>query len=227
MRLQQVPDGLGHGVPGSVMMRANPLGNSAPAGERHQGTYGADMSMAWEDDADRLLARNLFATDDRAAAEAAILGWAARQGFAATSIDAIELSVGALAIVRRKEGEPIAVKVWPPAADAEALAGQLALQLAMAGGGYPAPTLLTGLTGLGVGWAAAMTYDRSGMPTDLRRAGVRRAMATGLAQFIREAEACRGGIALPVWQPPPAPLVWPLPHNALFDLARTGHGAEW
>src|SRR5262245_27088087 len=79
--------------------------------------------------------------------------------------------------------------------DVDALAALLALQCAMADRGYPAPVPLTGLTELGPGLAVAMSYDRSGEPTDARLPGVRRAMAAGLLQFIAEAQAARGALA--------------------------------
>ena len=185
------------------------------------------MSAGWADAADRLLARSLFGTEDRAAADAAILAWAARQGLAPGNLEAIELSVGAVATVRCGDGTQFAVKVWPFGADKAALAAQIALQSAMAQRGYPAPAPLTGLSELGAGWAVAMAYDRSGEPTDARLPGVRRAMAAGLARFLIESRAARGSLPLPLWQPPPEPELWPPPHNALFDLAGTGRGAEW
>lgn len=185
------------------------------------------MSAVWADAADRVLARSLFGTDDRTAAEAAILAWAARHDLTPGHLETIVLGVGAVATVRQAGGARIVVKLWPAVADPAALAAQIALQSAMASRGYPAPAPLTELTALGLGWAVAMTHDRPGEPTDARLPGVRRVMAAGLARFLAEAQAARGALALPAWRPPPEPELWPPPHNALFDLAGTGRGAEW
>src|SRR5919202_1339152 len=185
------------------------------------------MIESWTDPEDRLLARSVFGTDDLGTARGMILDWVARQGFGRARVTAVELSVGAVATVALADGSRIVVKVWPGAADARSLAAQTGVQAAMAARGYPAPAVLTGLSALGPGWAVAMAYDRSGVPTDARVPGVRRAMAEGLARFVAEAEACRGVDGLPRPLLPPEGALWSEPHNALFDFEATARGAGW
>jgi hypothetical protein len=192
-------------------------------------TMSADHGIvSWTDAEDRLLARSVFGTDDAETARGMILDWTARQGFDRRArVDAIELSVGAVATVALADCSRIVVKVWPGTADARALAAQMEVQAAMAARGFPAPAVLTKLSALGPGWAVAMAYDRAGVPTDVRVPGVRRAMAVGLARFVAEAEACRGLAGLPRRPLPPEGMIWPKPHNVLFDFEATAQGARW
>jgi hypothetical protein len=97
----------------------------------------------------------------------------------------------------------------------------------MAANGFPAPAILTELSALGRGWAVGMEYNRSGVPTDVRVPGVRRAMAVGLARFVAQVEVFRGVGSLPQRLLPPERAIWPEPHNALFDFEATERGAEW
>lgn len=176
---------------------------------------------------ERLLARSVFGTDDPGTARGMILDWVAGQGFGEARVTGIELSVGAAVTVTLADLSRIFVKIWPGTADARSLAAQMEVQAAMAARGFPAPAVLTKLSALGPGWAIGMAYDRSGVPTDARITGVRRAMAAGLARFVAEAEVCRGVDGLPRWPLPPGEAIWPKPHNVLFDFGATERGAEW
>jgi hypothetical protein len=71
-----------------------------------------------------------------------------------------------------------------------------------------------------------MEYKRDGVATDVRVPGVRRAMASGLLQFVRMSESYRDIEGLPR-RVLPDPSVWPRPHNVLFDFEATAQGAEW
>lgn len=185
------------------------------------------MKGGWSDAADRVLARSVFGTDDAAAAERAVLDWAAQQGFGRGRVEGIVLSVGAGATVSLPGGSRIFVKVWPGRMARDRLSAQMAVQGALAGHGFPAPGVLTEVSALGPGWAVAMAYNRAGMSTDVRVPGVRRAMAAGLAGFLAEAEAVRGVDGLPLMELPTDEAIWPEPHNALFDFPSTMRGAEW
>src|SRR4051794_35162965 len=185
------------------------------------------MTGSWTDAGDRLLARSVFGTDDWETARDMVLDWAAGQCFDPTAVNAVELSVGAVATVALADGSRIVVKVWPGGTDPRALAAQMAVQVTMGARGFPAPAVLTSVSALGPGWAVGMAYDRAGVPTDARVPGVRRAMAVGLARFVAEAEACRDVDGLPRRPLPPEGATWPRPHNALFDFEATKRGAEW
>jgi len=179
------------------------------------------------DEADRVLARSVFGTDDPDIVRAMILEWTAQQGFDRACVSGIEISVGAAVTVTLPDGRKAFVKVWPGTTDARCLAAQVEVQALMAARGFPAPTVLTKLSALGPGWAVSMEYKRDGVPTDTRVPGVRCAMAVGLARFVAEAAACRDLQGLPRRPLPPEGMLWPRPHNALFDFEATAQGAEW
>ena len=117
------------------------------------------------------------------------------------------------------------MKVWSGEADPKALSAQLQVQAGFAACGFPAPRVLTDLSPLGPGWAAAMEYKRDGVATDVRVPGVRRAMAAGLLEFVRLSASYRDIEGLPHRLLPE--YIWPRPHNALFDFEATARGAEW
>jgi hypothetical protein len=176
---------------------------------------------------DRLLARSVFGTEDEQAIHKMILDWAQLHGLGVGRISCIELSIGAAVTINCPNGGALFVKVWPGTADPATLTLQMQVQSILAGEGYPAPAIFTQLLPLGPGWAVAMEFNRSGSPTDVRVPGTRRAMATGLARLVALAEPLQGVIDLPTRGLPPAPAVWPKPHNALFDFHATSKGAAW
>ena len=185
------------------------------------------MADHWQDTEDAHLARAIFGDADRPAVEAMILDWAAGQGFGGPRLASIEISVGAAATLDLADDSKIVVKIWPGDTDALALSAQLKVQAAMAAKGFPAPAVLSSLSPLGPGHAAAMRHERGGEPTDARIPAVRRHMAEGLARLLREADACRDIEGLPRRELPPEGMIWPKPHNSLFDFAKTHEGAEW
>ena len=179
----------------------------------------------WTDRSDKLLAVAIFGTDSVAEAERMIRAWARTRSFGDGRVSSVELGVGA-AVTLQLATDKVFVKVWPGDVDPKALSAQLQVQAGLAGRGFPAPQVLTDLSRLGPGWASAMEYKRDGVATDVRMPGVRRAMAAGLAQFVRMSESHQDVEGLPR-RPLPDRSVWPRPHNALFDFEATAQGAEW
>ena len=182
------------------------------------------MIAEWTDREDRLLARSIFGTDRAEEAERMIQTWARARGFGDGHVSSVELSIGA-AVTLQLPTDQIFVKVWTGEADPNALSAQLQIQARLAACGFPAPRVLTNLSPLGPGWAAAMEYKRDGVATDVRVPGVRRAMAAGLSQLVRLAESYRDTEGLPQRLLPER--LWPRPHNVLFDFEATAQGAEW
>jgi hypothetical protein len=180
------------------------------------------MIEEWTDPGDRLLAAAIFGTDRVEDAEGLIRRWANINGLGDGRVKSVELSVGA-GVTLQLATDKIFVKVWSGDADPKALSAQVKVQAGLAAGGFPAPRVLTDLSRLGPGWATAMEYRRDGVPTDVRVPGVRRAMAAGLARFVRSSEPYRDVDGLPHRQLS----VWPRPHSPLFDFAATTQGAEW
>jgi hypothetical protein len=179
------------------------------------------MIEEWTDRYDRLLASSVFGTDRADEAERMIRAWARARGFGDGRVSAVELSVGA-AVTLQLATDEVFVKVWPGEADPKALSAQLQVQAGLAACGFPAPRVLTELSPLGPGWAAAMEYRRDGVATDVRVPGVRRAMAAGLSRFVRLSEPCRDIEGLPHRLLPER--IWPRPHNVLLT-SRQPHQA--
>jgi hypothetical protein len=184
----------------------------------------AGLPAPW-DAGDLVLAESIFGTVDRSAIGGMMAAWVDQQIGKFDSIVALEMSVGAGATVRLHDGSLRFVKVWPGTIDRAELKAQLHVQAALARQGFPAPAVLTGPVRLGPAVAALMDYDRRGVATDVRVPGVRAAMARALARLVREAQGFLGLSDLPR-RPLPA-LIWPRPHNALFDFAASATGAEW
>jgi hypothetical protein len=192
-------------------------------------------AFSW-DEWGRLLARSVFGTDDDDAVESLVLRWVREAAGAAARIISWEISVGAVIGLEFADGRKAALKVWPGDDGGEAplhggtrsqRAAQVRIQSAMAEAGYPAPRVLAGLSALGPGMAMLMAFDRSGEATDVRKPGVRDAMARGLAEFIHAAADHLQETDLPDWRVRPEAPLWPRPHNVLFDFEKTAAGAEW
>jgi hypothetical protein len=185
------------------------------------------MIAEWTDPEDELLARSVFGTNDLGIVLGMVLDWLARHGVHRALVSAIEFSVGAAVTVALPDGTRVFLKVWPGTANSRSLAAQVSVQAAMAARGFPAPAVLTRVSALGPGWAVAMAYARPGASTDARLPVVRRAMASGLARFVTEAEAYRDLDGLPRREGIAEGVTWPEPHSALFDFEATARGAEW
>jgi Phosphotransferase enzyme family len=188
---------------------------------------GPTMAGSRKDAADMLLARSIFGTDDPNIAKGMILDWVSRRGFGQARLQSIELSAGAGITVELEDQSKIFVKVWPGSTETVGLSAQLKVQGVMAARGFLTPAILTRLPPLGPGQAVAMSYNRHGVPTDVRVPGVRRQMAEGLARLMAEAETCRTIPGLPGRDVSVEGTIWPKPHNVLFDFAETSQGAEW
>ncbi|HEV7689429.1 MAG TPA: hypothetical protein VGO52_01330 [Hyphomonadaceae bacterium] len=194
-------------------------------------------AFSW-DEWDRLLARSVFGTDDDDAVEEMVLRWVREaagpvDGGAAARIVSWEVSVGAVIGLEFGDARKAALKVWPGdggqglyGSTGKQRAAQVHIQSALAEAGYPAPKVLAGLSALGAGMAMLMAFDRSGEASDVRKPGVRDAMARGLAEFIGAAAGYHSE-DLPDWRVRPDEPLWPKPHNVLFDFEKTTAGAEW
>ncbi len=121
------------------------------------------MLEDWSDSEDRLLAHDVFGTDSPKAVQEMILDWVAKHGFGRACVSAVGFSVGAAVTLMLPDRSNIFVKVWPQIADARALAAQSKVQAAMAARGFPAPSVLTGLSALGPGWAGPWRWSTTGL----------------------------------------------------------------
>src|ERR1700722_11348056 len=96
------------------------------------------MIDEWSDDADCLLARSVFGTDDPDIVRAMILDWTTKQDFGRACVSEIEFSVGAAVTVTLPDSRKALVKVWPGTTDTRGIAAQVEVQALMAARGFPA-----------------------------------------------------------------------------------------
>jgi len=129
-------------------------------------------------------------------------------------------SVGALFGVRRRDGSRVAIKVNKLFTDERYFAEVQALQVALAGAGFPAPRPIRR-----VGTTTIDEWTDHGVYRDAHEPEVRRAMARELVRFHRLATATGLRPRRQFLRPEGA--LWPKPHNALFDFEATARGAEW
>lgn len=186
--------------------------------------------MNWRaewNDYDEVVARSIFGVDTADAVEALIGAWAGKEAGAAARIVDLQMSAGAAAALELADRRRVFLKAWPSHRDPAGLAAQMRVQAAMAADGYPAPKVLGDLKPLGAASAVLMEFDRGGEPTDVRSPGVPRAMARGLAEFVRRAARFALDPDLPPAAWPMEGAVWPRPHTAGFDFEAAGAGAEW
>lgn len=180
--------------------------------------------LAWPNSPRRRLSSMSVGPARWRTASRSVMDWLAAQGFGVAALEAIEPGDDALGMsLRLADRRRIFVKVWPSTIDLPALVAQLHLQHWMAQRGFAAPAVLRGATPIDAGVAVVMGYNRSGVPADAGIAAVRRAMAAGLARFVRLAEPYRARLpGLPWRQLPPVPARWPKSHHECFDVA-----ADW
>jgi Ser/Thr protein kinase RdoA (MazF antagonist) len=139
-----------------------------------------------------------------------------------------ESSSGSVHGVVLTDGRSVVVKAHRAAVTRDYLDAVIDLQAALGKSGYPAPRPLAGPIALGNGHVTAeVMLDRSAR-VDGHDRGVREALATGLAQFVRLSRpSCRrfAQVTHPMRVPDGA--LYPTPHSPRFDFATTGSGAEW
>jgi len=175
------------------------------------------------------LAEQLFGTDDpdtvRLQVDAFLLRHL-RSGIAA--LDFTRIGSGIVLGVTLADGRPAVVRLYPPGANAGSLRAVQDVQAALSAQGFPAPQPLVEPVPFGVGLATVegrLHEPPAGEPTDR---ATRRALAQGLAVFVRLAApaarhaelAGRGPLG-----PPASGSVFP--ETPPFDFAATAGGAEW
>jgi hypothetical protein len=138
-----------------------------------------------------------------------------------------ELSVGGCFHLRLADGTRAFLKAHPRATLVYELRAQHQVQARLHELGYPAPDVRSPPRA-GERWVGVvMEYRQDGALGDAHEPLLRKAMAHALAELVRLAtrEGPFGG--LPDRRGKDAKQLYATPHNALFDFASTGSGAEW
>jgi hypothetical protein len=174
-----------------------------------------------------LLARSIPGTTDAEAMARSLQEFVRHHtGRHFVACDLCEFSVGAAFGLHLDDGRRVFLKAYAPAADLDTLHATSQVQHALATTGFPSPRVLVAPAALGRGVATPHAFVDAGEYPDAHHPPIRRAMATLLTRLVREARPLRRVPGLPTSRLPHHAL-WPVPHNALFDFARTSAGAEW
>jgi hypothetical protein len=145
-------------------------------------------------------------------------------------IEFTKVGAGIVLGVLAVDGQRLVVKIHPPGTNTPYLRAIQDVQIHLAVQGYPAPKPVLDPQPFGVGVATVESRLPEPPPAAPDDAATRRALAEGLAAFVRFAAplarhaelAGRGPL-----RPPAAGSVFPPPPGSPFDFAATAAGAEW
>jgi len=177
------------------------------------------------------LAEQFFGTDDPGTVRLQVDAFLGRHlGSGIAALDFTRIGTGIILGVTLADGRPAVVRLYPPATDAAYLRSVQDVQLHLVAQGFPAPRPLLEPTPFGVGLATVEGRLFAPPPADPTDRATRRALAEGLAHFVRLAAplsrhadlAGRGPLG-----PPAAGSIFPEPTGTPFDFAATSGGAEW
>jgi len=163
------------------------------------------------------IVRSLFGTTDPDAIWADVLTMCPE----AVECFRFEASVGALFGLVVRGGDRVALKVHRNA-NASRLAAVQEVQEHLWRHGFPCPRPL------GVrGRATLEEWRDDGEQRDAHAPDARRLLAQLLARLVAHTRGVRPSADLPPFFPRPGVMLWPEPHNVLFDFHATTQGAEW
>lgn len=128
------------------------------------------------------------------------------------------------------DGRRLVVKLHRPPVDLTVRAAVTRAQRALADAGFPCPRPVAGPATFDGRVVSVETLLATGGPVSGREPGVRRAIATGLAEHVAilgTVPDLAGSVG-----PPPAWCVyedgpWPTPHDAVFDFSHPPAGYQW
>jgi hypothetical protein len=203
-------------------------GEGASAGAGSLARYIQDLIGDWGDPS---VERVVYGTTDPA--QVAALADAFCREHLGTGIAAplfYRAHVGSVFGVQLEDGRRLVVKVHQPDSPPSYLAAVQLVQRHLADQGFPCPRPLLEPTPLARGHATVEAYLADGEYQNPHEPAVRRALAQALA---RQIDLARGFVDLPGLRdamrsrPLPPDVLWPTPHNAMFDFQKTAAGAEW
>jgi hypothetical protein len=218
---------------GAVQASRRPRADEAAATEPRPAAAAATVSTPPPAEPTRPvpLAEQLFGTDDPGTVRLQVDAFLTRHlGTGIAALDFTRIGTGIILGVTLGDGRPAVVRLYPPGADAGYLRCVQDLQLHLVAHGFPAPRPLLGPTPFGVGLATVEGRLFEPPPGDPADPAVRRALAEGLAVFVRLAAPLahhadlsgRGPLG-----PPDAGSAFPRAPGSPFDFAATAAGAEW
>lgn len=141
-----------------------------------------------------------------------------------------ECSQGAVFGLLLHNHQRIVIKAHHPRRSTGFLNAVVRVQHHLADHGYPCPRPLFDTRPLSNGHASVEELIDEGIYTDAHDPAIRRSMAEMLAWLInltRNPESIPGLHLSALDRRLPPALLWPIPHNAIFNFEATAAGAEW
>lgn len=142
------------------------------------------------------------------------------------------LSVGATFVVKLANGNPVVIKVYGIDKDLAALQASAQVQAVLSQEGFPCPQVMIPPQRWQSTILVVQSYVEAGDRIDGFAPTVRIAMARQLANLMQHTQrysrnSCSA--ALPLWMPwlQDPSVLWPKPHNVLFNFEQTSASAEW
>ena len=214
-------------------LQASRRGDPAVAAATPTADAGAGRSAAAPPEPHRpvTLAEQFFGTDDPDTVRLQVDAFLTRHvGTGIAGLDFTRTGSGIVLGVTLTDGRPAVVRLFPPGIDAAHLRVVQEVQLHLVGLGFPAPRPLLEPVPFGVGLATVEGRLFEPAPPDPADRATRRALAEGLAVFVRLAAplARHAGLAGrgPLGRPAPGS-VFPDAPGSPFDFTATAAGAEW
>lgn len=138
-------------------------------------------------------------------------------------------SIGVVFGFQMPDGQRLVIKVHAPGRTRSFLVQQGKVQCYLVAQGYPCPRPVAGPRVLGEGLAIIDELVDEGIFRDAHEPAIRKAIATALYEQI---QLLRDGVPAGIDpscfdQCLPPDVLWPRPHNAIFDFEATREGAEW
>lgn len=175
--------------------------------------------------------RFVFGQDDVAAIRDRLSGYLSRHvGSGIADVLFRAGRIDAVWAVRTDDGRDLVVKAHRPPVDPTVLHANTRAQTLLAEAGFPCPVPVSGPDSFDGLALSTQTLITAGEPVSGREPGIRRAMATGLAEHVDILRRSPDLVTLvgpgPAWcryQDGP----WPTPHDSIFDFSTTPPDFRW
>jgi hypothetical protein len=141
-----------------------------------------------------------------------------------------ESSQGAVFGIQLSDGRRVVLKAHQPDRPLDFLSAVYDVQRYLADHDYPCPRPLIGPMPIGYGHATVEELVDTGTYADAHHPTIRRLMAEKLAQLAnltQDIKNISGLQSTALGRRLPEGVLWPTPHNRIFDFEATTSGAEW
>lgn len=189
------------------------------------------LHQAMGDAENRQLARSLLATDRPEQISSLLQSFCQAQlGGPIAQCGLCYLSVGATFVVALADDRQLVIKAYGNDRNIATLQAAAQVQMALTRNGFPCPAIVIHPQVWQSTLLVVQTFVDPGDRIDGFASSVRTAMAHRLADLMQHTQRySQFATNLPLWMPwlKDRSVLWPTPHNVLFDFERTAAAAEW